>query len=188
VAFQIREAFKNKLIIENKLYTDQKPEKLPSGADGYNFIKFCMAEMLMKFEVRTNKTYTVVGDGSQFLHSVYADANDNDRCKDGQTPGQTGRARENELFRNPTIAFKLSKQASHPVGFGFAVSITTIDKLGLNIGRYTSSSTVYGILPVELRYSPANQKLYVIDTAVRGLVPISLSPFPLNVLNGAYID
>jgi hypothetical protein len=189
VAFEITDAFQNHLVIRNTMVNNKstRPENLPSY--GYAFVQFCMADMLMKFEVRTQNSYTVVGGGSQFLHEIYANPDDGNRCTDRATnPLLTGRARENELFENPTVAFKLAAQPAHPVGLGLLISITGVDKLGLNIGSYTSSYTVYGTLPVELRYNPANQILYAVDTAVRGVVEIPLSPFPANSSNGVYIN
>jgi hypothetical protein len=188
VAFEIQEAYQDRLVIKDTLYKEHKPENLPKGAGGYEFVKFCMVDMLMKYEVRALNTYTVVGDGSLFLHSVDADKSDNSRCKDHQDPSRNGRAIEEVLYLNPTIAFTLAKQPSHPVGFALRISVTGIAKLGLSIGDYTSSYGVNGTFPVELRYNPANQTLYTIDTSVRGLVPIALEPFPWNKSNGTYIN
>ena len=78
---------------------NQSPAALPS--DSYDFVRFCMADMLMKFEVRTQKAYTVAGGSTLFLHSVYADDTDHGRCKDAETPLLTGRAYEDEMFHNP---------------------------------------------------------------------------------------
>jgi hypothetical protein len=188
VAFQIDDAFQNHLVIHSALYRNREPERLPRYGNGYEFLKFCMAGMLMEFEVHPLATYTVVGDGSQFLHSVYADKDDSYRCKDRQTPNKNGRAIEGTLYQNSTIAFLLPSQKTHPVGFGLAIKLTGVSTLGLNIGNYTSSYGVYGTLPVELRYSPVNQTLYAVDTALRGLVLIPLSPFPWYESNGSYIN
>lgn len=188
VAFNIIEAYQDHLVIDSKLYNDRKPEKLPKHGSQYEFVQFCMADMLMKFDVRPKETYTVVGDSSQFLHSVYADKNDSNRCKDRQTPNKNGRGVKGALYQNATVAFMVPDEKTPPVGFGLAITLSGVNRLGLNIGSYTSSYGVSGILPVELRYSPVNQTLYAVDIAVRGLVLIPLSPFPWNDSDGIYIN
>jgi hypothetical protein len=42
--------------------------------------------------------------------------------------------------------------------------------------------TIHGVLPVQLKYNDIDQRLYVVDITLRGLIPISLDNFPPAVL------
>lgn len=180
-AFQIIKAYQDHLVIEDKLIADQRPEKIPAT---YKFIRFCMANMLMKFEMRVHNAYAVYGNAPSFLHDVTATAEK--RCWPGDEPLQNSRAYERVEFRNREVAFKLAAQGTPSPGFRLEIGIPPVSKVMVDIGSFGYPYPDFGNLPVTLMFNDLYDQLLVVDMGLRGLVPIELeNTFPDTLATGA---
>jgi hypothetical protein len=185
IAFGISRSFDDRLELEPTLIPDRGPEGLSAGLLTYELVRYCMAGMLMDYEVRSRQSYTVVGDTSGFLHGVCVGEDGLCAACDGATAG--GRAYEEQLFDNGVIAFRLAAQDERDPTFALEIRPGSVSVLSANIGYVGSYYYTYGTLPVELRYENASRTLFAVDTVLRGLVLIPLQPFPTSLLGATYI-
>ncbi len=186
IAFQIVKAYQDHLVIDKQLIPDQRPEELPRNSRTYEFIQFCMAHMLMKFEVRVHNAYTVLNNAPSFLHNVVA--TDDKRCWPGSDPLRNSRAYERIEFRNRDIAFKLAAQGTRIPGFGFEIVVPNVSKVMVDIGSFGYPYPDYGNLPVTLVYDALYNRILVVDMGLRGLVPIEIDEaFPDTLATGSAV-
>jgi len=150
--------------------------------------RHCVAGQRFAFLLRSLNRYTVRGSRSGFSHRV---TREGDRCvaPPESTVLSDGQAVPGLLYENGSIAFQISALAVDPetsariepiqnTAFTFGVS-SAPTFLTLNTGT-TPTATRSTVLP-ELRYNPIDARLYAVDSASRGLMPISLSPLPNEV-------
>lgn len=185
IAFGISRSFDDRLELEPNLIPDRGPEGLSAGLLTDELVRYCMAGMLMAYEVRSRQGYTVVGDTSGFLHGVCA--GEDGLCAPCQRTSPGGRAYEEQLFDNGVIAFRLAAQDDRDPTFALEIRPGSVSVLSANIGYVGSYYYTYGTLPVELRYENASRTLFAVDTVLRGLVLIPLQPFPSSLLGATYI-
>jgi uncharacterized membrane protein YgcG len=183
IAFRIKQAYADRLVIEDTLI--ERPRDLKRSRADYAFVQQCFLDMLLSFEVHVSKSYTVLSQtAASFRHRVVADPTSN-RCVVNQEldPRRTSRAYEGVVFDNGFVSFKTSAKAPpEPLTRLRLLSGSTVPKLILDASSL-SGATVYGVLPVELKYSDIDQHLYVVDVTARGLIPVPLAPFPSAVLS-----
>lgn len=176
VAFEIRRAYSDRLVLQSTLLR-------PIGkAKTFADVAVCY-EDAVNFDVRSSQAFTVIGAQTGFQHHVRA--NGAKRCQvdlEGD-PLLHGRARLGCSFRNHSLQFQLRAPGDNDLG--------PIDRLGvgLQIGfanraaklvfhAYDLGFGTATVVPVQLRYSDVDRKLYLLDSNDRGLVPISVAPFP----------
>jgi hypothetical protein len=176
VAFEIRRAYGDRLVLQTTLLR-------PIGkARTYDDVKSCYEDSF-NFEVRTSQAFTVRGALSGFEHHVRA--NGANRCEIDASgdPLMRGRARLGCTFRNHSVQFKLRR--ADPDG------VDATQRLGVVLQAAYSSRAIklifhandlgFGaatVVPVQLRYSDVDRKLYLVDVNDRGLLPIPLDSFP----------
>ncbi|MBN1652646.1 MAG: hypothetical protein JXA30_02600 [Deltaproteobacteria bacterium] len=187
VAFEIQQAFDDYLVISPMLVEKQLPEK-QKRYKNYEFIEYCMAKMLMQFEVRTHNAYTVQSSGLSSLHDVTA--GDDRSCRPGNQELRSGRAYDGVEYRNSNIAFKLAHQdeESKMPGFRLVIQVYAVPKLMVGLGTLGYPYPDYGNLPVTMLYESYYNIIFVVDMGLRGLVPIQLTdwefPDTLSALSG----
>jgi hypothetical protein len=176
VAFEIRRAYSDRLVVRSALVR-------PIGnAKRFEDISVCY-EDAVNFDVRSQQAFTVRGSDSGFQHHVVT--NSAGRCQvdpDGDAL-RVGRARVGCPFRNHSLQFQLGAEGVTRSDFsgvelrtGFSSSAIKLTFRGFDLGF--GSATV---VPVQLRYSETDQKLYLIDIHDRGLLPIPLDSFPIRL-------
>ncbi len=152
---------------------------MDSDADLIAKARHCVAGQRFVFGVRSLGRYTVVGARTGFVHQV--DAVDGVCVAQAGAPS-TAQAVAGERYENPHIAFEINHQREDDTltptqGFSLSFSPSTqTDYVRFNASN-TGRGTVATIIS-ELRYSPTDARLYAVDSAARGLMPIPLSPLP----------
>jgi hypothetical protein len=183
IAFPIKQAYADRLVIGETLV--ETPRDLKRGRADYAFVQQCFLDMLLSFTVHVSKSYTVLSQtAASFRHRVVADPTNN-RCvvNQEQDPTRTSRAYEGVVFDNGFVSFKtLAKAPPEPLTRLRLLSASAAPKLILDVTAL-SGATVFGVLPVELKYNDLDQNLYVVDITARGLIPVPLAPFPSAVFS-----
>jgi hypothetical protein len=183
IAFRIKQAYADRLIIEDTLISP--PRDLKRSPVDYAFVQQCFLDMLLSFEVHVSTSYTVLSQtAASFRHRVVADPTSR-RCVINQEldPKRISRAYEGMVFDNGFVAFKtLAKAPPEPLTRLRLVSTSAVPKLVLDASAL-SGAILYGVLPVELKYNDIDRTLYVVDINARGLIPVPLDPFPSAVLS-----
>lgn len=178
MAFPIVQAFDDHLVIEQRMIGPLADALEALGIEPtLGTVQRCFPE-LMTYEVRSRGSYVVAGTRTGFLHRVREDEASGrcavdaflDRRLNGRAYGPVDPEMplSAPLYQNHLVAFQI---ASNPTGADATVVFTTgivAPKLG---------TTEVGLLPAEVRFSPENGRLYVIDTAAQGLVELELAPF-----------
>jgi hypothetical protein len=107
----------------------------------------------------------------------------------GADPAKKSRVRPGQIFNNGLVKFMpgLSSDGSQYVPLTqLAInSINRAVKLGFDGNDLATGYLLRGVMPVDLRFSPENDTLYMVDITGRGLVPITFDPMPaqLSVYN-----
>jgi hypothetical protein len=141
-------------------------------------------EVPLSYEVRTRRSFAMVGDQSGFMHRVRE--GEDGRCvvDSAADPILRGRVRMGCTFRNRSLAFRLAPpETGEPEPTpGVRLLVRTATPAGpliLNTNNVGFGSAI--VVPTALRYSEADQRLYMVDVQDRGLVPMTLNPFPVLV-------
>ena len=140
-------------------------------------------DAVLKYELRTQQAYTVVGS----LSGDGRCAIDSTLPFDPAVPAtyRHGRALPGRPFLNPYIAFQIQHKGDNPAAplaaganaqLRFSIGQSP-DVLALDINAGQTGNSVRSVLPSLLRYSITDNRLYAIDESSRGLVQIDLSPF-----------
>ncbi|MFW6066721.1 MAG: hypothetical protein ACOC97_00165 [Myxococcota bacterium] len=158
----------------------------PVHPDRYDLelVRHCFPGNLA-FEVRTSEVYTVSGAATGFPHPVdVADATD-DTCvvSTDADPLARGRAFEGQLFRNGQVAFRIppygSGGDSPPSGTEVTLTFDVASVPGplvLSVGTLSTGGRVATLLTA-LQFM--GERLYVVDSANRGLLEVGMDPFRL---------
>jgi hypothetical protein len=179
LSLEIRRAYNDRLVIASTRLAHPVP-----GLSSYQDVVRCLGGVPFSFDVRTRGTFAVVGLDSAFLHRVKANADGRCVVDPQADPLLRGRARLGCTFRNRTLAFHLREPGldeRQPLP-GVTLEIQNQNpaaKLVLNAALAGFSNAT--IVPVQLRYNDIDRRLYLVDISDRGLVPISLDPFPATV-------
>jgi hypothetical protein len=161
-------------------------EDVPEGFDRDNVVeaaRYCVADMRFDFRVRSRERYTVRGARSGYLHRVLRDGAGVCVLDTAADEARQGQAIAGVPFSNGRIAFQIGALASdvepmQDLQFHFpvaaAVSFVEVDT------DVADPTGVARTITSEIRYSTIDAQLYAVDSHVRGLLPISLSPLPLG--------
>ncbi len=186
IAFPIERAFSDRVVIGPTLI--QGPPGVSNTS--YAFVRDCFRGMLMTYEVHTRSTFTVIDESDvSFHHRVVTDSATG-RCVEdkSQDPLRTGRAYPNTRFENTRIAFQINLRTQGtkkpavlvppPPGTRLTLGLRSSAYKVLYNANVYGFSTTRGVQPSFLRYNDIDGQLYMVDPAVRGLVPIPLDAFP----------
>jgi hypothetical protein len=137
----------------------------------------------LQYDIRSRGAFVVTSISSGFEHRVRA--NTAGRCvvDPEQDPRQIGRAWLGCTFRNEAIAFRPRlgpETIEPPAGVVLRVGAASpAGKVVLDLRRAGFGGGVT-VVPVQLFYNAVDGRLYVVDIHRRGLIPISLDPFPAS--------
>jgi hypothetical protein len=177
IAFEVRAAYADRLVIAPRL--SSRPADIdPAFENDVDLVNKCFGNMLLTYELRAGSGYAVVGvNTTGFEHRVKA-ADGSGHCEQdpGIDPKRNGRAYEGEPFDNGRVAFQIAA--------GSAPQLDTILSLGLRPSAAKAelnasiqvNEQVVASLPVDLRWSNGDFRLYMVDIAYHGLVPIRVAP------------
>jgi len=186
IAFPIVKAYEDRLVIEPDLIAAARPEELPRRSRTYEFIRYCMAHMLMKFEVRVQNAYTVRSTIPNYTHDVTV--SDDKRCQPGSDPLRNSRAYERVEFRNRDIAFKLAAQETRTRNLRLSIEVDRVYKVAVDLGTLGYPYADYGNLPVSVMYDDLYNRILVVDMGLRGLVSIPIeNEFPDTLSTGSVV-
>jgi hypothetical protein len=177
IAFGIRHAYADRVQVTLDLL---KPRAAP--ADWDDVVK-CFAGLPLTFQVHARDSFIVRDLGVLgFRHRVIVHP-DTKRCViDGtQDPKRTGRARKGELFDNGLISFQPRDGEFAPFTVLTLQGLSHTPKLSVRVADPSGTTGWQGVMPVDLRYSPTDQQLYIVDSTVRGLMRVSLDPVRTTV-------
>jgi hypothetical protein len=180
IGFRIKQAYGSRLVIDPDAIN--QPPTVRTHVD-YAFVNTCFLDSLLTYEVHARQSYIVVStNGPGFLHTVVLDPN-TQRCVIDKTKDQqrVGRAYDGAQFDNGFVSFKTTRApAERDIGLSLA-GTTNVPKLVMDATQ-VQGGTIHGVLPVQLKYSDIDQRLYLVDITLRGLIPIPLDNFPSAVL------
>jgi hypothetical protein len=137
-------------------------------------VGMCYPELL-ELEVRTSDSFIVLSSIHGLLHPIVAGETDGRCTVDAARAAsfERGRAFFGEEFRAPFVSFSLGARPPSIEQAAITFSIGEVPSpLALEIGADTSN--VPSLL-TELVYNPIDERLYVIDQAVSGLVRVRLT-------------
>lgn len=179
IAFDVLAAFEDRIAISPGL------NNLKVGlAQSYFDVIACFGAGPYAFDVRTQGSFAVSSTRQGFAHHVVPD--DNGRCvvDPAASPLKTGRAWPGCMFRNERTQLKLGLLRDEmnlvvdpPVNALLDIQVSTNGGL-LSFDARQPYRGVSSIIPSRLRYSETNRELYLVDTHLGGLIPITLDPFP----------
>jgi hypothetical protein len=180
IAFRIKAAYDDHLLLEPALIN--VPRDIGRVTPDWNLVRQCFDNMLLAYQVHTRESYVVLGAGdTSFQHRVIRNA-DSGRCQVDETQDarHSGRAYTGEQFDNGFISFKTKTGTADPGTLLRLTSASNTPKLLFDVGEL-STGEVRGVMPVDLKFSPIAQQLFVVDITARGLVVVPLSPMPRAV-------
>jgi hypothetical protein len=172
IAFGIRRAFAGRVQVTTELV---QPRAVKAT---WEQVVKCFAGLPLTYQVHSRESFIVRDLGNiGFRHRVIAEA-DTGRCvlDETQDPKRTSRVRKGELYDNGLIAFQPRDGSFAPLTVLNIASGSNAPKLLLRAADSTGTTGWQGVMPVDLRFSPTDQRLYIVDSTVRGLMRISLDP------------
>jgi hypothetical protein len=180
IELEIREAFDDRLVLSPNLVT--RRTGLPSEfANEAEFVNKCFGNTQLTYELRAGDAYLVVGrNNAGFLHRVEAEEGSG-RCvvDETQDAKRNGRAYENERFDNGRVAFQIRNGLPER-------DTALLLRLGSNTPKTVVNASVsvndqvIAAIPTDLRWSTADNVLYMVDIASRGLLQIPVDLFPTS--------
>jgi len=184
LGFEIVAAFEDRLVIRETL-----SEPFDKGALRLQWtdLQSCIGrDALVTFFVRSQGSFLVQTGNEGFEHNVIANANG--RCVvDAMTGPQASRRTWTGCeYNDGRLQFVLEPFVAEPDdvvqepgdGFGLALQFgvaTNSAQLVMNAAQIGFG--VNALVPSRLRYSDADERLYMVDTYQGGLIPIDLDPF-----------
>jgi hypothetical protein len=133
----------------------------------------CFSE-LVTFEVRTRASWVVRGALSGLARAT---ASEGGRCRvpvpSPENEGRSFRAYSGVPYVGRTVAFRIVEDAAAPASAGLALSFGVVgvpQKLGIDL---TPGSTA-GSIPVDVFYSPFENRLYAVDAGRAALARIAV--------------
>jgi hypothetical protein len=178
IAFRIRRAYADHLVIE--------PQAIPSRARRPNAtwqnVRDCFGGMELSFQVHARDSFVVKSSGAtSFVHRIKKNGADGHCEIDPSLPETSnGRAYPGKRFDNGVIAFQPSAGDYDPRAVLRLTSSSSTPKLFFNAGDVVST-ILRGVMPVDVRYSAVDNRMYVLDVTTRGLMPVPLDPMPLTL-------
>ncbi|MET0386702.1 MAG: hypothetical protein ABW321_12125, partial [Polyangiales bacterium] len=107
----------------------------------------------------------------------------------GRSPNarRSGRARPGVPFDNGLIAFQVVDGTYDRLTTLRLTSSTTTPKLYLDGSNVGPTTPLFGVMPVDMRYSYTDQTLYIVDITARGLLPLSFDTMPTSLSSASTI-
>lgn len=192
LTFDVLAAFEDRLAVRSRLGApfNSGPLSLDWPA-----LRACLGDGLVAFEVRAKSGFLVLTATDGFRHNVIA--NERGRCVVDAMSGPkrshrawTGCRYEDEriqLTLSPFVRDENGVVSEPGDGYGALLSVgvtTTSFSLVMNASQIGFGVT--SLVPARLRFSTANQHLYLVDTYVGGLIPIDLDPFTNTPITSIY--
>jgi|GEM_PF-7011064 len=172
IAFGIRRAFADRVQVTPDLATPR------AARATWEQVLKCFAGQPLTFQVHTRESFVVRDLGSLgFRHRVIAQA-DSGLCvvDETQDPKRSSRAPKGQLYDNGLIAFQPRAGSFAPLTVLTLAAASNSPKLLVRAADSSGTSGWQGVMPIDIRYSPTDQRLYAVDSTVRGLMRISLNP------------
>ncbi len=136
----------------------------------------CFGDELVRFDVRTRGSFSVIGSRSGQRHRVVRGADGSCEIDETLPVTRQGRARAGEQFTNELVSFQIASPPSSD-STELRVTIGTVPAtLNLDVGVSTGTATRLLALPSDIVWNAVNQRLYVVDVERRGLIELTLQP------------
>jgi hypothetical protein len=175
LAFPIERAYADRLVIG-----DGTLVRPVGDVSSWKVVQRCVGGAPLQFDIRSRDAFVVSSALTGFQHRVRE--NTAGRCvvDPERDPRRSGRAWLGCTFRNEAIAFRprLGPGTVDPpagtllrAGAASPAGRVVMDLRPSAFGRST-------VVPVQLFYNAVDGRLYVVDIHRRGLIPITLDPFP----------
>jgi len=177
IAFGIRRAFADRVQVTPDLATPR------AARATWEQVLKCFAGQPLTFQVHTRESFVVRDLGTLgFRHRVITQA-DSGACviDETQDATRTSRAPKGVPFNNGLIAFQPRAGNFAPLTVLTLAAASNSPKLLVRAADSTGTSGWQGVMPIDIRYSPTDQRLYAVDSTVRGLMRISLNPVSAGV-------
>jgi hypothetical protein len=152
----------------------------------WNDLETCLGDKPMTFRVRSQNGFLVFTANDGFEHNVIANAQG--RCVvDGMSSAASSRRSwAGCAYKDQRVQLQLQpftpdeggivSEPGDGLGAAIVLSVgTTAVPLLMNASQVGFGITT--LVPSRLRYSVADQQLYLVDTYQGGLIPIDLDPF-----------
>jgi hypothetical protein len=178
IAFRIKAAFDDRLVIDPALIN--VPRDVRRVAADWTLVSQCF-DSLLAYQVHTRDSYVVVGaGGTSFRHRVIK--NDAGRCVNDMSKDArlTARAYTATQFDNGFVSFKTKPGNPEANTLLRITSASNTPKLIFDAAEI-STGELRGVMPVDLKYNPIDQQLYIVDITARGLIVVPLAPMPRAV-------
>jgi hypothetical protein len=183
LSLEILAAFEDRLAVRQRLGApfDARPLDLD-----WNDLETCLGDKPMTFRVRSQNGFLVFTANDGFEHNVIANAQG--RCVvDGMSSAASSRRSwAGCAYKDQRLQLQLQpftpdeggivSEPGDGLGAAIVLSVgTTAVPLLMNASQVGFGITT--LVPSRLRYSVADQQLYLVDTYQGGLIPIELDPF-----------
>lgn len=182
LGFEIIAAFEDRIAIR---------EQMSFPFDGSDEVRLdlarlqtCIGDGLVRFYIRSQQGFLVQTGREGFKHNVIANANGRCVVDAMSGPRSSRRAWTGCQYDDGRIQFQLEPFERTAVvqepgdGYGAIMTFgitTTAVPLVMNATQIGAGSST--LVPARLRYSTADEHLYLVDTYQGGLIPIDLDPF-----------
>lgn len=177
IAFGIRAAFADRLQITSEL---TRPR---AARATWEQVLKCFGGLPLTYQVHATDSFIVSDlESAGFMHRVIAQGDSGHCVNDpSQDPRRTGRALRDAVFDNGFLAFRPKAGSFATQTVLQLLSSTSVPPLLLTAADPSGTSSWQGVMPVQLRYSPIDQHLYIVDITARGLMRVSLDPLSSSV-------
>ena len=176
IAFRIRSAYADHLVID--------PQAIPSRArrpnPTWDQVRDCFGGtgMELSFQVHARESFVVQNGRIGFAHRILKNAGSGHCELDKSLPEtRTGRAYPGKRFDNGLIAFQPSAGDYDPLAVLDLASTSNTPKMFFYASDVVSTR-LSGVMPIDIKYSAADNRMYVLDVTTRGLMPVPLDPMP----------
>lgn len=182
IAFTIQEAYADRLVLSSNLVKKPPPGLGAEFQNDAQFVRKCFGGMPLTYEVRVGSGYLVLGhDRAGFVHRVVAEEGTGHCVQDAsQGPRLTGRAHENEPFDNGHVTFQIRGGGPPKLDTTLVLALLSSAPKAVVNASVAVNQQVIASIPVDLRWSDGDDRLYVVDIASRGLLQIPVDPWPIG--------
>lgn len=177
IAFRIRSAYADHLVIDPQAI----PSRMRRPDATWDNVRDCFGGMELAFQVHARASFIVQGGRNGFQHRIVKNAGSGHCEIDPSLPEtHVGRAYPGKRFDNGLVAFQPSAGDYDPLAVLSLTSSTNTVKMFFNASDIISTR-LSGVMPVDIKYSAADNRMYVLDVTTRGLMPVPLDPMPQSL-------
>lgn len=182
IAFQILEAYDDRLVVSSSL-TKQPETRTARFDNDIQLVRKCFGGNALSYEVRAGRGYVVSGlNVTGFAHRVRAEEGSGRCAEDASLPAtRTSRAFEGTPFNNGRVAFQIRTGGAPKVDTLLGLGLAPTTAKAATTASLSLNQQVVAAIPVDVRWSNEDDTLYVVDIASRGLIPLSVDPYPVSV-------